>query len=191
MTKPNPQAKEKIDAYIAELPDFSKKICAKLRKIILKSLPQVVEDWKWGANYQYPAGNMICGFGAFKAWVTLTFFNGTNMKDEHQLFNYGEKNAYNRSVKFTSVKDIDEKILTIYLQEAIATPTNPLAKTIDKPTLVIPTELKKALSANQLSKQFDALSYTTKKEYIQSVEQAKKDETRIRRIAKIIDSLKN
>ncbi|MCD6048463.1 MAG: hypothetical protein K0S08_2110 [Gammaproteobacteria bacterium] len=191
MSKLHPQAKEKINTYIAELPDFSQKICAKLRSIILKAIPQVIEDWKWGPNYQYPAGNMICGFGAFKAWVTLTFFNGASMKDANQLFNYGEKNAHNRSIKFTSIEEIDEKTLINYLQEAITISSNPLAKSNIKPTLIIPDALKRALNNKHLTKQFEALPYTKRKEYIQAIEQAKKEETKINRIEKIIAALKH
>ncbi len=56
-------AKERIDEYIRELPEFSKSICAKLRQVIFKAQPHIAQDWKWGPNYQYPKGIMVCGYG--------------------------------------------------------------------------------------------------------------------------------
>ena len=57
--------------------------------------------------------------------------------------------------------------------------------------VIIPPELAKAL-ANKKGAQaaFAALSYTLRKEAARSVTEAKAEETRERRIAKIIDSLK-
>ena len=56
--------------------------------------------------------------------------------------------------------------------------------------VVIPPELAKALAKKKGAKAaFDKLSYTLRKEAVRQVETAKAQETRTRRIAKIIDSL--
>src|SRR5436853_338053 len=95
----NSKASKLIDDYIAKSPAFAQKICNMLRQIILKADPKIIEDWKWGPNY-YKDG-MICGYGTFKGWVTFSFFQGALMKDPKKLFNYGDANAHNRSIKFT------------------------------------------------------------------------------------------
>ncbi|MEC3952366.1 YdeI/OmpD-associated family protein [Nocardia sp. CDC153] len=56
-------------------------------------------------------------------------------------------------------------------------------------TITVPGDLADALSAAGLRAAFDALSYTNRKEAASSVAEAKKPETRTRRIAKVIDSL--
>lgn len=56
-------------------------------------------------------------------------------------------------------------------------------------TVDIPVELAKALKAAKLQKTFDALSFTRRKEYARLVGEAKKPETRDKRIAKVIDKL--
>ncbi|MCB0718547.1 MAG: DUF1905 domain-containing protein [Bacteroidetes bacterium] len=62
----------------------------------------------------------------------------------------------------------------------------------DKPREVeVPKDLAKALTAGKVRKQFDALSYTNRKEAVRLVESAKQEATRERRIAKIVDQLAN
>lgn len=57
-------------------------------------------------------------------------------------------------------------------------------------TVDVPPELATALAQSPEAKAaFDALSYTRRKEHARSVAEAKKPETRDRRIAKIIESL--
>jgi hypothetical protein len=55
----------------------------------------------------------------------------------------------------------------------------------------IPADLKQAFEADPDAKTFfDKLSYTHQREYVSWIEEAKKDETRQRRIAKTVEMLK-
>lgn len=56
-------------------------------------------------------------------------------------------------------------------------------------TVEVPADLAAALKEKGLRQSFDALSYTTRKEHALSVTDAKRPETRTRRIEKIITSL--
>jgi antitoxin component of MazEF toxin-antitoxin module len=57
--------------------------------------------------------------------------------------------------------------------------------------VVIPPELAKALAREKGARvAFDKLSYTLRKEAVRQVESAKAEETRVRRIGKILDGLK-
>ena len=53
-------------------------------------------------------------------------------------------------------------------------------------TVDVPPDLAAALDAGGLRAPFDALSYTHRKEHVRAVEEAKKPETRRRRIEKVI-----
>jgi hypothetical protein len=56
----------------------------------------------------------------------------------------------------------------------------------------VPADFAKALKANAgLRKTFDALAYSHRKEWVRSIEDAKTPETRARRIAKAVDSLRS
>lgn len=56
-------------------------------------------------------------------------------------------------------------------------------------TVAIPDDLSAALAAAGVRESFEALSYTKRREAVASVTDAKKPETRTRRIAKVIESL--
>ena len=56
-------------------------------------------------------------------------------------------------------------------------------------TVTVPDDLQKALAAARATKAFAALSYTARKEHVRKVEEAKKQETRERRIQAVVSSL--
>lgn len=53
----------------------------------------------------------------------------------------------------------------------------------------VPTELANALKMHNLRATYDGLNYSTRKEYARQVREAKADDTKQRRIAKILDEL--
>ncbi len=57
-------------------------------------------------------------------------------------------------------------------------------------TVDVPADLADALEKAGLRAAFDKLSYTNRKEHVRSIEEAKAADTRLRRIAKTLDSLK-
>ena len=57
-------------------------------------------------------------------------------------------------------------------------------------TVDVPDDLAEALAAEGLRPAWDALSYTKRKEHVRLVTEAKKQETRERRIAAVIDSVR-
>ena len=56
-------------------------------------------------------------------------------------------------------------------------------------TVDVPEDLAAALEAAGVTEKFDGLAFTYRKEHARAVEEAKKPETRARRIQKIVDSL--
>ena len=54
----------------------------------------------------------------------------------------------------------------------------------------VPDDLAAALKAARLTKQFDALAYSYRKEYVRRVDEAKKPETRARRIADTVEKVR-
>lgn len=58
-------------------------------------------------------------------------------------------------------------------------------------TVDVPADLAKAMKAAGVRDAFDALAFTYRKEHARAVDEAKKPETRARRIDKIVDSLRD
>jgi hypothetical protein len=56
-------------------------------------------------------------------------------------------------------------------------------------TVMVPSDLARALSAAKLRPAFDALSFTRRKEHVAAVTEAKRPETRVARIEKVVKAL--
>lgn len=70
-----------------------------------------------------------------------------------------------------------------------ATYTVDIAADTAERTVDVPADFAKALKAAGVRKTFDALSYTNRKEHVRAIEEAKKPETRQRRIEAAIATL--
>jgi len=159
-----------------------------LKSIIAKT--ELVETNKWGGCiYVYKNRNVI-GVGGFKKFFTLWFINGVFLKDEKKhLINANEGVTKSlRQWRFTSKEEINEKEILAYIQEAIE---NEKQEKIFKPEktkteIIIPIQLQNELEANSdLNKAFLKFSPYKQKEFIEYIETAKREETKLSRIEKI------
>jgi len=64
------------------------------------------------------------------------------------------------------------------------------ADTADR-TVMVPSDLARALASAKLRPAFDALSFTQRKEHVGAVMEAKRPETRVARIAKVVEALRS
>lgn len=181
-------ASARIDRYIRAAAPFARPICIKLRSLIHKAEPGIIEDWKWGPNFNKTG--MVCGIWAFRNHVTLTFFRGALLKDPKKILLHGTSNARNRCARFSGLDEIDERTLIAYVREAVRNndrglKANPLAK-----SLTIPAQFRRALAEKPRALTFfEGLAHTHRKEYILWVRSAKKPETRARRIRQALAML--
>ncbi len=58
-------------------------------------------------------------------------------------------------------------------------------------TVMVPSDLARALASARLRPAFDALSFTRRKEHVGAVTDAKRPETRLARVAKVVESLRS
>jgi hypothetical protein len=181
-----PEVGKRIELYFDEAPAFARDVCQKLRRIIFKAEPEIVEDWKWGPHYS--KNGMVCGIGAFQKHVSLAFFRGAHMKDPKRLFVKESAPAKTmRRMRFVSLGEVHEPALISYIREAVA--LNAAGGTSNKATLEVPADLTRVLAKKKLNEFFGSLSYTHQKEYVRWIESAKKEETRKTRILKTVEML--
>ncbi len=167
---------------------FAQKICKKLRKLILSADPELIEDWKWGPNYYL--NGMVCGFWGFKKHAVLVFFQGSSLKDKKKVLASNPGNVHNRHIKYTDVSQIDEDIVLEYLFEAIDNNRKGIKITEAKDkTVIIPDDVKKAFKTAKVLTYFESLAYSHRKEYMMWITDAKKEETRFKRINQAIEKL--
>lgn len=58
-------------------------------------------------------------------------------------------------------------------------------------TVMVPSDLARALASARLRPAFDALSFTRRREHVEAVTDAKRPETRVARIAKVVKALRS
>lgn len=145
---------------------------------------------KWGAPVYTHLGKNIVGVMKFKHYASLWFFNGAFLMDPLQILTTsGDGKAQNmRHWKFFSKNELQDKHIQEYVSEAMKLQEE--GKTIQPKKSIeftITEELKSALANDPvLSSAFEKLSKSCQREYSDYVGEAKKAETRTRRIEKII-----
>jgi len=108
-----------IDARIKELGDWRGEMLSRLRTLIMKADPEVVEEWKWrGVPVWYHDG-MICTGETYKNVVKLTFAKGATLKDPSGLFNSSLDGNVRRAIDFHEGEKIDEKALKTLVLAAV------------------------------------------------------------------------
>lgn len=186
--KVNPKIENsKIDERFTTAEAWAKPLLYNLRDCILKCDPEIKEEWKWGPAYS--KNGLICGIWPFKNHVSLIFFKGSLLKDFEGLLIHGSNNLYNRMIKFTPDQRPDFKVVEKYIREAIR--VDKLRESPKPATHIeIPKDLQDLLDANgELATYFGKLAYTHRKEFIVWINEAKRPETRLKRLEKTIEML--
>ena len=116
-----------IDARIAALGDWRGETLARVRTLIKKADPDVVEEVKWRKPSNAMLGvpvwehnGIICTGETYKAVVKLTFAKGAALKDPSRLFNSSLEGNTRRAVDFHEGDKIDEKALKALICAAVA-----------------------------------------------------------------------
>ena len=108
-----------IDARIKELGDWRGETLARIRKLIKRADPDVVEEWKWrGVPVWYHDG-MICTGETYKNVVKMTFAKGASLEDPSGLFNSSLDGNTRRAIDFHEGDKIDEMALTALIRAAV------------------------------------------------------------------------
>ena len=108
-----------IDARIAELRDWRGATLAKLRAVIRRADPGIVEEWKWQVPV-WSHGGIICTGETYKSVVKLTFAKGASLDDPAGLFNSSLEGGTRRAIDFREGDPIDEAALGALVRAAAA-----------------------------------------------------------------------
>ena len=124
-TDPTEHASALIDQKIKELGDWRGKIFAKVREIIHKADPEIVEEWKWvkPTNPGTPVwshGGIVCTGETYKTAVKMTFAKGAELKDPSRLFNSSLDGNVRRAIDIHEGEQIDPTALKDLIRAAVA-----------------------------------------------------------------------
>jgi hypothetical protein len=121
MKRPVPaeSASALIDAKIKELGDWRGKTLAKVREIIHKADPEILEEWKWMGSPVWSHDGIIAVGNGHKDKVKLTFPHGASLPDPDKLFNADLKGNQWRAIDFFEGDKIDERALKDLVRAAV------------------------------------------------------------------------
>lgn len=187
--KTDRDAQKKVDDYFLNVDEKYSPICNRLREIYLSE--GLSEELKWGAPC-YSHKGLVASIGAFKNYVGSWFFKGALLTDPGKNLRQAQKETKGlRSLIFPTLEDLDEKLIRGFIKEAILLNEKGIkvevkkSRELNAPDDFI-AELKKNKKARETYEQF---SYSKKKEYIDWVTTAKREQTRLDRIEKSISML--
>src|SRR5512144_2364990 len=112
-------ASELISERIAELGDWRGKTLGRMRKLIQKADPDVVEEWKW-MNPVWSHDGIICTGESYKKVVKLTFARGASLKDPARLFNSSLDGNVRRAIDIHEGEEVDEAAFKALIRQAVA-----------------------------------------------------------------------
>lgn len=182
----------RIDAYIAKAAPFARPILEQVRAVVHEACPQAGETIKWGMPTFTHAGAILCGMAAFKQHASFGFWKHALVVGEG-----GERVGMGSFGKLASVRDLPPKRqLLAYVKKAMALNEQgakaPAARkaAAPKPAPGVPAELAAALKRNKAAAAtFKAFPPGQQREYVEWIVEAKRDETRQRRLAQAIEWL--
>jgi uncharacterized protein YdeI (YjbR/CyaY-like superfamily) len=182
----------RIDAYIARSAPFAKPILKHLRKVVHAGCPEVTETIKWSMPH-FDYKGMMCGMAAFKAHCAFGFWKGDLVlgRDREE-----EKPGMGTFGCIKSLADLpNEKTLVGYVKKAAAlndagikAPGRAAPK--KRAPIPVPDDFAAALKKNAKARQtFDSFSPSHRREYLEWITEAKREETRKERLAKSLQWL--
>jgi hypothetical protein len=113
-------ASELISNRIDELGDWRGETLARMRKLIKKADPDVVEEWKWMGTPVWSHDGIICTGESYKKVVKLTFAKGASLKDPARLFNSSLEGNVRRAIDIHEAEEVDESAFKALVRQAIA-----------------------------------------------------------------------
>ena len=113
-------ASDLISKRITELGDWRGETLERMRKLIKKADPDVVEEWKWMGTPIWSHDGIICTGESYKKVVKLTFAKGASLNDPAGLFNSSLEGNVRRAIDIHEGESVDETAFKALVREAIA-----------------------------------------------------------------------
>ena len=186
-----PVRDKRVDAYIAKSQDFAKPILEELRARVHEHVPGVEEDIKWGFPAFMYKGRIFFGMSAFKAHCGAGFWHPLMRTVENK-----SPEGIGEFGKITAVAELPTRAAFAKLlkkakqlsDDGVEGPKR--APPPKDRKVVVPDDLAALLKKNAKARAtFDGFSYSRRKEYVDWITGAKREETRAKRLATAITQL--
>jgi uncharacterized protein YdeI (YjbR/CyaY-like superfamily) len=178
----------RIDDYIARQAEFARPILAHLRETVHAACPAADETLKWGMPTFMYKGEILAHMAAFKAHASFGFWRGSLVVGEGQE----QRDGMGQFGRITSVGDLPPReAIEEMVRKAVALAdagVKPPRNKTAKPPAEPPPDLVAALADNgEAAATFDGFSPSCRREYVDWIVEAKRPETRRKRIAEAVE----
>ena len=180
----------RIDAYIARQADFARPILDHLRAAVHAACPDCEETLKWSSPTFMYKGQMLASMAAFKAHATFGFWKGSLVVGESEA----QMSGMGQFGRLTAVGDLPApKALEALVRKAMALTDEgvkaPRNKHPKEP-FSVPQDLRAAIDARPAAAAaFDGFPPSAQRDYVEWITEAKRDETRAKRVAQAAEWL--
>lgn len=186
MTRKDPR----VDAYIRNAAPFARPVLRHLRGLVHEAAPGIEETLKWRVPHFVQDG-IVCGMAAFKAHCAFWFWRGGEVVGAKAAV---RGDAMGRQFgRITSVDELPPRAALLgWVRKAVelnagGPAPRPVTRKPPRP-VVLPKSLGDALARNAAARAaFEAMSPSQRREYAEWIADAKRDETRERRIRTAIE----
>jgi uncharacterized protein YdeI (YjbR/CyaY-like superfamily) len=180
----------RVDDYIAKAAAFAQPILDRLREHVHNTDADATESIKWGMPAFLHNGKILANMAAFKAHATFGIWSreGADTDTERATGAMGSLGRLTSVADLPADADLQAKLLKAI--ETLERGAPRKLKHPPKPQLPVPPALAAALELNPKAKAvFDAFAPSHRREYSEWIADAKRDETRDKRIVQTIEWL--
>ncbi|TAK15034.1 MAG: hypothetical protein EPO38_04380 [Rhizorhabdus sp.] len=185
----------RIDVYIERAAPFAQPILTHLRALLARTCPDGEETLKWGMPNILYRGKILCNMAAFKAHATFGFWHNRAVTGVDTP--EAQADAMGQFGRLTSLSDLpDDTTLATMVARAIALIDDgakaPRPLKHPKPPAELPADLAAALTSSPgAAATFDSFPPGQRREYIEWITGAKREETRVKRLTTAIAQLED
>lgn len=180
----------RIDAYIDRQAAFAQPILLHLRDIVHAACPDCEETLKWSSPTFMYKGKILAGFAAFKAHATFGYWSGSQVLEADPA----QASAMGQFGRLTSLDDLPSRAtledLTKKAMALVDEGVKPPRATAKKAPFTVPQDLRAAIDGTPAAAAtWEGFPPSCQREYVEWVTEAKRDETRAKRLAQTVEWL--
>jgi hypothetical protein len=108
-----------IDKKIDALDDWRGSTLAKMRKLIHKADPEILEEVKWRGTPVFFHAGIVCTGETYKSVVKLTFAKGASLADPSRLFNSSLEGNVRRAIDIHEGEKLNEAAFIALIRAAV------------------------------------------------------------------------
>ncbi len=182
----------RVDAYIEGSAGFARPILEHLRATVHSALPETDETIKWGMPFFVHQGEPLANMAAFKQHCALRFWHGTQVADTDKrgeaMGQFGRIAVLSDLPSAGALKALIKQAAGLI--DAGVKPPRARPSGDKKAPPEMPADLAAACRSNVAARRFYAsLTPGRQREYVEWITEAKRADTRARRVAQAVQWL--